>query len=158
LSVLTYNIALALGDEGVQEITRARLQEMAAALKKGTAMVARLMQFSRLQDTQMRPVQVNQVVNSALELVRPLFRSPVRVKTEMSDALPDVQGDSSRLEQVLVNLILNALDAMPEGGELALSTKLASKVAVPDNKTEAEFVVIGVADTGMGIPENIQHS
>jgi len=160
LSVVSNNVALALGDEGVQEITRTRLEEMAAALKKGATLVARLMQHSSVQDTAMRPLQINGVVSSALDLARPLIRGRVRVKTELSHALPAVPGNPSRLEQVLVNLILNALDAMPEGGELALSTQLVSSEAVPGKKHEPhkQFVIIAVADTGVGIPENIRSS
>jgi signal transduction histidine kinase len=71
-----------------------------------------------------------------------------------------VQADSSKLEQVLLNLILNALDAMPDGGELALCTELVSGDAVPCGKNEEkkQFVLITVADTGIGIPENLRLS
>jgi len=160
LSVVSNNVALALGDEGVQEITRTRLEEMAAALKKGATLVARLMQHSSVQDTTMRPLQANGVVSAALDLARPLIRGRVRVKIELAHDLPAVQGNPSRLEQVVVNLILNALDAMPEGGELALSTQLVSSEAVPGKKHEQykQFVLITVADTGVGIPENIRSS
>jgi signal transduction histidine kinase len=160
LSVVSNNVALALGDEGVQESTRTRLEEMAAALKKGATLVGRLMQYSSVQETTMRPLQINGVVSAALDLARPLIRGRVRVKTELSHALPAVPGNPSRLEQVLVNLILNALDAMPEGGELALSTQLVSSEAVPGKKHEPhkQFVLITVADTGVGIPENIRSS
>ncbi len=160
LSVLSGNIVLALGDEGVQEVSRVRLHEMAVALKAGTALIARLMEYSRTQDTQIRSVQMNDVVNAALELARPLFKSGVRVKIEMSDDLPAVQVDFSRLEQVFVNLILNALDAMPEGGELTLCTELVSRDAVNGRKNEGkdQFVLISVADTGIGIPEKLRLS
>jgi two-component system, cell cycle sensor histidine kinase and response regulator CckA len=160
LSVVSNNVALALGDEGIQEITRTRLEEMAAALKKGATLVGRLMQYSSVQDTTMRPLQINGVVSSALDLARPLIRSRVRVKIELAHALPAAQGDPSRLEQVLVNLILNALDAMPDGGELALCTTPVSSAAVPGNKDQGnkQFVLITVADTGIGIPENIRSS
>ncbi len=157
LSVLEGNIALALGDEGIQEVTRGRLQEMRVALDKSAALINRLMKYSRKQDTPIRPVQVNDVVNAALELVRPLIKSEVHVKTEVSDSLPAVQADSSRLEQVLVNLFLNALDAMPDGGELVVCTELVSGDAVSDGNNEGkkQFVLITVADTGIGIPENL---
>jgi len=160
LSVVLNNVVLALADKDVEEITRTRLQEMAAALQKGATLVERLMHYSRLQDTEMRPVQINEVVSAALELTRPLMKGRVRVKAEMSDALPAVQGDSSRLERVLVNLILNALDAMPEGGKLALCTEFVSADAVPVEKDGGNkpFVLITVADTGIGIPENIRGS
>jgi signal transduction histidine kinase len=69
-----------------------------------------------------------------------------------------VVADPSRIEQVLVNLILNALDAMPEGGELALHTEVAPAdvVSTGENERTKQFVVITVADTGVGIPENLQ--
>lgn len=157
LSVLSGNIDLALGDEGVQEITRARLQTMRMALGKGTALALRLMQYSPKQDTQIRPIQINEVVNAALELVGPLVKNAVGVKTELSHRLPALQADSSQLEQVLVNLILNALDAMPDGGELALCTELVSGDAMPggNNEEKKQFVLVTVADTGIGIPENL---
>jgi PAS domain S-box-containing protein len=157
LSVLEGNIALALGDDGVQEVTRARLQEMRAALDKSAALVNRLMKYSRKQDKPIGPVQVNDVVDAALELVHPLIKSEVRVKTEESHSLPAVQADSSRLEQVLLNLFLNALDAMPDGGELAVRTELVSGDAVSggNNEGKKQFVLITVADTGIGIPENL---
>ena len=71
---------------------------------------------------------------------------------------PTLEADASRMEQVLVNLILNALDAMPEGGELAIRTELVSGDMVSGEKDEArkQFVLITVADTGIGIPENLQ--
>jgi len=155
LSVLSGNIDLALGDEGVQQI-RARLQEMQMALGKGAALVLRLMKYSRKQDTQIRPVQINEVVSAALELVRPLVKSEVGVKAELSHRLPAVQANSCQLEQVLVNLILNALDAMPDGGELSVCTELVSGDAIPGGNGEEkkQFVSVTVADTGIGIPED----
>jgi len=156
LSVLELNIALALGDEGVQEVTRARLQEMAVALDKSAALIMRLMKHNRKQDTQIGPVQLNETVTAALELVQPLIKGQVHVKIDVAHCLPAVQADSSKLEQVLVNLILNALDAMPDGGELAVCTELVSGNAVPGGNNDAtrQFVLITVADTGIGISEN----
>jgi two-component system, cell cycle sensor histidine kinase and response regulator CckA len=156
LSILSGNIALALGDEGVNRVTCGRLQEMQMALRKGSALVSRLMKYSRKQDTQIRPIQINEVVNAALELVRPLLKSEVGVRTQLSDRLPDVQADSSQLEQVFVNLILNALDAMPEGGELSFCTELVSGDAIPGGNDEKkkQFVLVTIADTGIGIPKN----
>jgi signal transduction histidine kinase len=156
LSVLSGNVALALSDEGVPEITRTRLQSMVVAIEKGTALAVRLMQYSRKQDTPIRPVQINEVVNAALELVRPLIKSRVHVKTEESHSLPAVQADSSKLEQLLLNIIFNALDAMPDGGELAVRTERVFD-AVPDGKhgEKKHFILITVADTGIGIPENL---
>jgi len=158
LSVLSGNIALVQNDRGDQESTRVHLQQMEAAVDKGSALVARLMQYKRKHDTQLRPVHINKVVNATLELARPLIAGKVRVKAELGPCLPPVQADPSQLDQVFLNLIFNALDAMPEGGELALSTSLVSHDATQQGKNEKNnrFVLITVADTGTGIPEHIR--
>jgi PAS domain S-box-containing protein len=159
LSVLSENLVLALADPGIPETTRERLQQMQVALGKGAALATRLVRNSRTQKIQTRPVQINDIVSSALELARPLLKSRVKVKTELG-SLPSVEADASRMEQVLVNLILNAVDAMPEGGELALHTAvaLADSASAGENENTAQFVLITVADTGTGIPENLQDS
>lgn len=158
LSVLSGNIALAQNDGGVQEITRVRLQQMETAVDKGSALAARLMQYKRKQETELRPVRINEVVNATLDLAGPLLKSKAHVKTELGTSLPPVQADPSQLDQVLLNLIFNALDAMPEGGELAISTSLVSEDVIQqgNNGKDDGFVLITVADTGTGIPEHIR--
>jgi two-component system cell cycle sensor histidine kinase/response regulator CckA len=159
LSILLGNISLGLKDEGVQDITTTRLQQMGLAVRTGTALVARLMQYSRQHEVQTHPLQVNEAVNAALELTRPLFTRRLHINVEMSDNLPAIQADILSLEQVLVNLILNALDAMPKGGELSLSTELISETQEAGKDVgKKQFVLITVADTGIGIPEHIQPS
>jgi two-component system, cell cycle sensor histidine kinase and response regulator CckA len=160
LSVLSENLVLALADPGIPETTRERLQQMQVALGKGAALATRLIRNSHTQKIQTRPVQINDIVNSAVELARPLLKSRVRVKTELGCSLPGVEADPSRMEQVLVNLILNAIDAMPEGGELTIHTAVApaDSISAGENENTARFVLITVADTGTGIPENLQDS
>jgi two-component system, cell cycle sensor histidine kinase and response regulator CckA len=87
----------------------------------------------------------------------------VQVKTELAP-LPEVEVDPPRIEQVLINLILNALDAMPQGGELTLRTEVVGRTAVveteldePKRKQAKSFVCVTVADTGIGIPRNLQN-
>src|SRR5262249_29267979 len=159
LSAVSGYVALNLSEEGVQETNRIRLQQMAEALKKGAALVTRLMEFSRPHESQICSVQINEVVNAAIELARPLFKTGVRVKTELSENLPAVQADPLKLEQVLVNLILNSLDAMPDGGELTFGTGLVRQHRFGrTNEDDRDFVLVDVTDTGIGIPDDIQRS
>jgi len=157
LSVLSGNITLALRDDGIQDVTCARLHEMSAAIDKATVIVNRLMKYKRKPNTPLGVVQINDVVKAVLELVRPLLKSEVRVKVEVAPSLPVLQADSSRLEQVFLNLILNAIDAMPGGGELVVCTELAFDDAAPEGNGDEkkQFVRVTIADNGIGIPENL---
>jgi len=133
----------------------ARLNQVLSAVSRAAGMVRRLMQFGRTQDMHYRPVQVNDIVLEALQLTRPLCRDIVRVRTDLCKFLTPIMADPSQLEQVLVNLIVNAIDAMPTGGELSVATTLNSN-AKSEGNVPGDSVSIIVNDTGMGIPKEIQ--
>ncbi len=162
LSVISENVALVQTEEGVPETAQPRLRQMRVALQRAAALARRLVPHNRPQELHTRPVQINDLVNVALELAYPLLKGRVRVKAELG-VLPAVEVDPSRIEQVLVNLILNALDAMPEGGELTLRTELVERPALAEIESDEDkgkratpFVCVTVADTGIGIPEKLQ--
>lgn len=160
LSVISGNVFLLKTDDRITETGKAKLQEITVALQRGAGMAKRLVRFGHPQELQTQPVQINDVVKLALELVNPLLKGQVRVRTEFGQ-LRTVEGDPSRIEQVLVNLILNALDAMPEGGDLTLRTALVeprklTEVGSDEDEKTTPFVCITVADTGVGIPEDIK--
>jgi two-component system, cell cycle sensor histidine kinase and response regulator CckA len=158
LSIVSGNLTLALSDPDVPEITRNRLQQVEIAVEKGSALSRRLLQYSRARNLQIQHVHINEVVKTALELVQPLLGNRIRLKTELQQGLPALEADPGELEQVLVNLVMNAMDAMPEGGELELRTELACPATIPGDKDETprQYVLISVADTGVGIPEDFQ--
>ena len=156
-SVANENLYLARTDEGVPQPTRERLQQTEVALKKGIGLVKKLGQFSRPQDFQPHPFPINHAVHTAIKLARPLFGSRIRVQLALHPHLPKMEGDACEVEQALVNLILNAVDAMPKGGQLSLSTELVNREANgPDGEEPGNFVVVTVTDTGVGIPEDIR--
>lgn len=158
LSVVAGNVTLALSDPDVQGITRIRLQQVALTVEKGATLSRRLLQYSRAHKLEIQLVHINEVVKTALELVQPLLGNEIRLKTELQQGLPALEADPGELEQVLVNLVMNALDAMPEGGELELRTELAFPATTPGDKDEKprQYVLISVTDTGIGIPEDFQ--
>jgi len=152
-------ISLSIGSLLIQPGTvedRQCLDQILVATTKASKLVKRLMQFSRVQDLHYRPVNVNEVVGDALRLVRPMLRPDILVVTNLSDRLPYIVADSSQLEQVIVNLIVNAIDALPNGGELKISTALESGSKTQDTGELQDFVAIRIADTGVGIPQELQ--
>lgn len=162
LSVISENLALLKKNEPVRGAAQAQLEQMAIALQRGSALATRLVRYRQNQELQPRPGQINDVVNVALRLIDPLLKGRMRVKAEL-ESLPVLEIDAFRMEQVLVNLMLNALDAMPKGGELSIHTETIERAAVNEieldenkEKRATSLVCITVADTGIGIPEQLQ--
>lgn len=154
LDAIISNAALSSRRGISQQESQARLVEISNSAMKAAQLVKRLTQFSRIRELHLERVQVNDVVREAVSTVHPLIQENVALKTNLSEGLPAITADRSQIEQVLVNLIVNSLDAMPEGGDLSLSTELANA----GSGSSRETVVVNVTDTGIGIPYEKQAS
>lgn len=112
--------------------------------------ISGLLTFSRKSPAEFGPVDVNSLVERSVLLGRhKLDLSNIRVETDLPEALPAITGDFNQLQQCLINLIFNAIDAMPKGGVLRLS----AAADPPRNR-----LTLSVRDTGLGIPEeNLPH-
>ncbi|HEX3104583.1 MAG TPA: ATP-binding protein [Terriglobales bacterium] len=158
LEVISSNVYLALADAGVPETTRMRLEAISAAPQKATGLVRRLMQFGRPHVVEMRPVQINDLIIGVLQLVRPLFRDEIRVRTALRPDLPMIDADPLEMDQLLVNLIVNATDAMSQGGDLVISTEVkeSDEGGMKSVQAKRRLVLISVSDTGIGISPGVQ--
>jgi two-component system, cell cycle sensor histidine kinase and response regulator CckA len=156
LDTISLGLASLLSEANIRKDLQPRLDQLLEATSRASRLVKKLMQFSRIQDLDCRPVSINDVVADVLRLVRPLLRQNILLKIDLDDELPYILADPSQIEQVLVNLIVNAIDAMPNGGQLQLSTALEAGPDTADESTEHEFVQISVADTGIGIAPELQ--
>jgi PAS domain S-box-containing protein len=140
-----------------QLVAIARMIDEAA--ERGADLTRNLMAFARKQPLQPRPVDVNEVVAEVERLLRPTLGENIDIETAMApDAWPAL-ADPSQLNTALLNLALNARDAMPAGGKLTLET---ANVSLDEHyaQTHAEvaagpYVMIAVSDTGAGIPANL---
>jgi nitrogen fixation/metabolism regulation signal transduction histidine kinase len=109
--------------------------------------IGRFSEFSRMPQPQRRPTQVNDVVHSVLRVFHAQLRendkeNQIVVRTELAEALPEISADPDLLHRALQNLVLNAIDAMPQGGELAIRTRNL------DDRIE-----LSVSDTGSGLTQ-----
>lgn len=128
-----------------------KLQLVADAAKRMDNIIKHLRIFSRNEDGAPRkePVDINSVIRSAfLILSDTLASSAINVEMNLS-GVPLIRGSAARLEQVVVNLVTNARDVMPQGGTLEMTTQTLEKDG-------ANFVMMSVSDTGCGIPDEIR--
>ena len=104
------------------------------------------------------PLSVNDAVKKTAQLMAHDLPKDVQLDVQLEDGLPDVNGDAERLQQVLINLILNAAEAMDRKGRITLSTQAAADAgdaALLGLKDRAQFVEVRVKDTGPGIPQKV---
>jgi len=128
-------------------------QDMKEAVRRARRIINLLLDYSRPRPLQRSHENLNQVVEDSLTLVRyPLEKSKVQVVRKFQPDLPLVRFDRTRIEHVLLNLFLNAIQAMPKGGTLTLRT--STVVPLRHSNGSTPDVRLLVEDTGCGIPEN----
>jgi signal transduction histidine kinase len=139
-------------------------QDLEAALlatDRAAQLASRLLQFTRAQDNESRSADVSDAVLAVKLLLRPIIGENIHVSAIVGNDLPAAAVNESSLRQALLNLCINARDAMPSGGELSLETGLtAAPVGVTPCVGEfldQTYVRLSVSDTGEGIPPEIQH-
>jgi signal transduction histidine kinase len=125
-----------------------------------TRIIQRLLDFTRRKvgTPEQAAVNLNELVGTTVELLAGQFSSAkVKTRLDRAESLPKIAGDKDRLQQVLINLLLNAVQAMPEGGKLRVET-LTTERSRPglEGSPEQEFVLLAVTDTGVGIPADIK--
>jgi signal transduction histidine kinase len=131
-----------------------------AAGQRGADLVAQLMTFSRHVPSAPRLVEPLAVVSETHRMLRPLIRENIELVLEAPPILPPLFIEPGQLDQILVNLCLNARDAIAAGGRITL--RLASRhfdepeITVRDLQSPGEYVLLSVTDTGCGIPDDIR--
>jgi PAS domain S-box-containing protein len=117
--------------------------------KRCQKIIQELLDFARPRRTDFSLTDIQQTVEKTLKLVtNHLYKRKIEVDTLLDESVPPIHADSQQLEQVLVNLYLNAIDAMPEGGKLTIGSKVEES-----DGTIVPMLVITVTDTGFGIEE-----
>jgi signal transduction histidine kinase len=139
-----YSDALLKNSE-LDQTVRMQLESIQRAGATAAELTQNLLAFSRKPILDLRPVDVNAIVKNLDILIRRVMGDNVRLDTELASDLLPVLGDPGQISQILMNLIVNARDAMPHGGELRIQT------ANPE--ASGDYVMISVTDNGTGISE-----
>ncbi len=147
LAVVLANVEL-LAEEVREPGARQALDAIRGVTRRASDLTRQLLTFSRREAGPRSPESLNAVVTDSLRLVRGAFGEAIEVRTELAPDLPPVVARPAELAQVVMNLLVNARDAMPVGGCLTLGTQLLP--ARPGECAEVELVV---ADTGIGMDD-----
>jgi two-component system, cell cycle sensor histidine kinase and response regulator CckA len=157
LTVITGYSDLLLGKPDLQQAQRTGLEEIRRSAERGGALTNQLLAFSRRQPLQARAIHLNELVLHIEKLLRRLIGEDVELVTIPAAGQDMVEADAGRLEQVIMNLVVNARDAMPDGGKLTIETGTvqlgASFSAKQLGVQPGAYVTISVVDTGTGMDE-----
>jgi signal transduction histidine kinase len=139
-----------LREMATDEFTQSSLDIINNHIQRITEIVRRMSTFSRADSLNIKFVQLNDVVNSTLDLMRfdKRMKSTIEIGVSLDPGLPKTMIDEGQMSQVFINIILNALDAMPDGGKLTITTRHEKVYQGRDD------ILIGFADTGVGISKD----
>jgi len=135
---------------GGQEIS-----ELLAAARRASTLTKQLLAFGRRQVMQVQRVDINRVVSQVQTMLSRVIGPEVRLTTTLDPSIPSVEVDPGQLEQVLVNLAMNARDAMPNGGTLKIETAVLDVEKPYFQMPSGRYVRLTVADTGVGMPPEV---
>lgn len=135
-------LRLRLADHSDERV-RVRVETIRRELRRSDQIIRTLLGFARTGSPELAPTDLNQLVREVAEVVEP--PESVHLKLELDPALPPVPADRAQLFQVLENLVRNAMQAMPDGGEIRLSSR-----------ANCDSCHLVVADTGPGVPQEVQ--
>jgi two-component system cell cycle sensor histidine kinase/response regulator CckA len=134
---------------------REDMDEILKAAMRAAGLTKQLLAFSRQQVLQPRPVNVNEIVKHMEGMLRRLITENIEFTLELDPKLGRVRADAGQLEQVILNLCVNARDAMPAGGRMTLETTNvdldASRSHDPSSVASGPYVMLAVTDTGSGM-------
>jgi signal transduction histidine kinase len=130
------------------------IENARGAAERGASLTKRLLSFSRAHDLQARAVDVNSLITGMSDLFGRSLGGLVTVRTDLEEGLMAVQVDPDQLELAVLNLCINARDAMPDGGTITVATRRLNIVGDPEIG-DGSYLGISVTDEGTGIPEDI---
>ena len=159
LTVILANADSLQDEENLDSSIAARLDQIAKAVQRAAGLTRQLLAFSRKQQLSPQRTDLNDLVASIGKLLRRSLGAQIEIDSVLHDELWSVNVDRAQLETALVNLCVNARDAMPTGGRLLIETRNATldaeEVANHPGLSAGEFVALAVTDTGSGIPADM---
>jgi PAS domain S-box-containing protein len=160
LTVITGRIDFLLDSPNLNDEQQTDLAEIRKATVRATELTRQLLAFSRKQLLQPRVVSLNRVLDDVEPMLRRLIGEDIQIRIEPGRDLGSITADPGQLQQILLNLALNARDAMPGGGVLTFRTSNETvrnrPPTIPERLLAGEYVMLTVSDTGLGMDQSTQ--
>jgi len=135
------------------------LNQISSAANRGAILTRQLLAFSRREAVQFEPLDLNALIENLSNMLQRLLGEDITLGTSFCPGLTPILGDTGMIEQVLMNLVVNARDAIANGGEIAISTDAAqigeNHVEIHPQARLGEFACVSVCDTGGGMSSDI---
>jgi PAS domain S-box-containing protein len=146
--------------EGASEREKRLLDGALQSAEKARTLVQRLLAFARRQPLQPVAIDLRQLVEGMVDLVRSTIGPTIRLITDIADELPPAKAEANQVEMALLNLAVNARDAMPDGGDLKIAlTKCSVTEADGSTLTPGDYVCLQVIDSGIGMdPDTLRRA
>ena len=138
---------------------RGHIDQIQKASERATSLTRQLLAFSRKQTIQPSPLKLNQIISGMEKLLHRLIGEHIIISTQLAPDLGTVLADAGQMEQVILNLAINARDAMPEGGQLTFETRnveFGDSIASANSMKPGRYVEFVARDTGVGMDVNVQ--
>lgn len=154
LTIITGNLEL-LGEPSDKNTARTLLKRASDAADMGAALTKRLLTFARRRRLTPQVLDLNELVLGLMEILKRSIGEPITLTTMLAGNLWKSKVDPSEVENAILNLAINARDAMPHGGALIVETRNIAGGALPFTNDGREFVLLSVSDTGEGMPPEV---
>jgi signal transduction histidine kinase/CheY-like chemotaxis protein len=159
LTVVAVSSTLAL-ERTVDAQQRSDIQAIAEAARRGEELTRQLLAMSRAQDLELKPIDINVQVKELLRLARRILPETIEIDFIEATSLPSVDADPSQLGQVFLNLLINARDAMPDGGRVTIESQQVlvngRYAATHPWAKPGRYVLVTITDTGVGMTREVQ--
>lgn len=129
------------------------------AAQKGAELAKKILMVTRKEKMEARPVNINDIINNSIELLQRSIPKNIEIAINLKENLPEITADPSQIQQVIMNLAVNARDAMPDGGRLTIETSMVGAENGAANDTLVDkggFIKLSVSDTGIGMDTETQ--
>lgn len=124
--------------------------------KKAGELTKNLLSITRKDRIEKKPVDINQIVKEVVDIISHSIPKQIEIVINLSEDIPLTMAEPTQIHQVILNLALNARDAMPDGGLLKIQTNIAKRTDTLIDSNNEEYIMITVSDTGLGIDNSIQ--